>query len=416
MRPQHPIAAILLAATLATLPAPARAQSFGMNKVQYQPLDWAVLETPHVRLHYYTEEESLARQLSPFAESTCVAFDRRFRLEGRSQVPLLLFATHQLFQQTNATPGLVSEGTGGLTELVKGRVLIPYTGSWTRLEWVTRHELTHSYMLEKISRVMHQHRRVQSYMPPLWFIEGLAEYCGTHWDADAEGLMRDAVVSGEARALTHSDDITGTVLMYKEGQSFLIYVADRFGDAKIFDLLDNWYRADDFETVFRMTMGVPLGEVDSDWFAAMRQRYLPTVATLREAPQAARRMTPHGRFNLGPRVLPNASRSDSTLRFCYFAAGEDGIDLMISEPDKHGRRRSHRVLRGGQSSSFESFHLFQNRPDASSNGLIALSSKHGGRDMIYILRASDGRVLERFDFRQLVSVVNPSLVPGSHAV
>lgn len=416
MRPLRPAAATLLTMLLLSLPAPAPAQVFGKNKVQYERLNWAVLETAHLRLHYYAEEESLARVLAPFAESTCVSYDRRFRLEGRNPVPVLLYATHHLFQQTNATPGIISEGTGGLTELIKGRVLLPYTGSWTRLEWVTRHELTHSYMLEKISRVMRQHRRAQGYLPPLWFIEGLAEYCGTTWDADAEGMLRDAVVSGEARELMHSDDITGTVLMYKEGQSFLLYVADRFGGEKVFDLLDNWYRADDFETVFRITFGVPLRQVDSEWFASIRRRYLPMVATLRGAPEVATRLTPRGRFNLGPRALPNVDPTDSTVRFCYFAAGEAGIELRINQPDARGRRHSRRVLRGGVSSQFESFHLFQNRPDASASGLIALSSKHGGRDAIYILRARDGHVLERFDFNQLVALVNPSLVPGDTAV
>ncbi len=416
MRPLRPAATIFALVLMAVVTRPVAAQMFGKNKVQYEPLDWSVIETPHLRLHYYAEEESLARKLVPFAESVCVSYDRRFRIEHAKQIPVLLYSTHHLFQQTNATPGLISEGTGGLTELIKGRVLLPHTGSWTRLQWVTRHEFTHAYMLEKISGIMRTHRRAQGYMPPLWFTEGIAEYCGTQWDADAEGLMRDAVISGEARTLTRSDDITGTVLMYKEGQSFLLYMADRFGDSKIFDLFDNWYRADDFETVFRITLGVPLREVDADWYASVRRRYLPTVATLSGAPEVARRLTPHGRYNLGPRVLPNADAADTSVRFCYFSAGEGGIELMVNQPDARGRRHSHRILRGGQSASFESFHLFLNRPDASPSGLIALSSKRGGRDAIYVVRASDGRVLHHFEFNQLVALNNPSLMPGDSAL
>ena len=206
---------LLASALLVVLAAsPSAAQVFGKNKVQNEPLDWSVLETPHLRLHYYAEEESLARHLVVYAESVCVEYDGRFRLPQRPPVPFLLYSVHHLFQQTNATPGFISEGTGGLTELVKGRVLLPHNGSWARLRWVTRHELTHSYMLEKLSHVMRDHRRNQSYLPPLWFIEGLAEFCGTTWDADAEGLLRDAVVSGEALPLTLSDPIIGTVLMY----------------------------------------------------------------------------------------------------------------------------------------------------------------------------------------------------------
>src|SRR5262245_2478824 len=227
---------------LALVASPAAAQ-FGKNKVQYEPLDWSVLETPHLRLHFYAEEESLARRLAAHAESVCVEYDGRFRLEFKHSIPILFYSAHHLFQQTNATPGLISEGTGGLTELIKGRVLIPHNGSWARLAWVTRHELAHAYMLEKLGRVMREHKRSHGYLPPLWFIEGLAEYCGTTWDADAEGLLRDAVLTQRALPMTHSEEIEGTVLMYKEGQSFLLYCAERFGPDKVFDLLDNWYRA-----------------------------------------------------------------------------------------------------------------------------------------------------------------------------
>ena len=130
MRSPRPVAAlVVLLVALAAWPHAAAAQVFGKNKVQYEPLEWAVIETPHLRLHYYAEEESLARRLAPFAESVCVEYDRRFHLESRRQIPVLLYATHHLFQQTNATPGFISEGTGGLTELVKGRVMIPHTVS-----------------------------------------------------------------------------------------------------------------------------------------------------------------------------------------------------------------------------------------------------------------------------------------------
>jgi hypothetical protein len=407
--------AILATALVVTLAAPASAQVFGKNKVQYEPLEWSVLESPHMNLHYYAEEESLARHLSVFSESVCVEFDRRFNLKFRRPIPFLLYSVHHLFQQTNASPGFISEGTGGLTELIKGRVMLPHTGSWARLAWVTRHELTHAYMLEKLARVQKDHKKNQNYLPPLWFIEGLAEFCGTTWDADAEGLLRDAVISGEAVPLTESDRILGTVLMYKEGQSFLLYLAEKYGEQKIFDILENWYRSDDFETTFRITVGVPLKKVDEEWFASLRRRYYPVVHATQEPAEMGRRLTMRGWYNLGPRALPGSS--DSTVRFCYFAASEGGVDFMINEPvaGRRGKRRDVRVLRSGTSPQFESFHLFQNRADVSPSGLIALSSKHGGRDALFLVDAAQKRVVKRFDFPRLVAINDPSLVPGDTA-
>ncbi|NOT35196.1 MAG: BamA/TamA family outer membrane protein [Candidatus Eisenbacteria bacterium] len=409
---------------LAVTPAAVFAQGYGKNKVHYEKLDWGVLETAHLRLHFYSQEESLARRLAPAAESVCVEYDRRFRMRPRKPVPFLLYSAHHVFQQTNATPGLISEGTGGLTELIKGRVLVPHNGSWKRLVWVTRHEMAHSYMLEKIAQVMREHRRPMNYLPPLWFTEGLAEYCGTRWDEDAEGLLRDAVISGRAMPLTRSESITGTVLMYKEGQSFLLFLADRYGPDKVFDLLDQWHRAESFETLFRIIYGRPLAELDAEWFDSLRKHYYPAVASADHPQIVMRRMTRKGDFNLGVRVLPGALPTDSTARdsvagnpaFCYFAAGEDGIQLRINEPVAGRKRRDRGVLRGGVSPSFESFHLFQNRPAVARSGHIALSAKQGGRDMLYLLAGSNGRVLRRVDLPLLVAINDPAVTPDGDAI
>jgi hypothetical protein len=392
--------------------APARAQSFGQNKVHYESPSWSVLETPHLRLHFYAEEESLARELTVFAESVCVEFDGRFHVHPRTKVPLLLYSTHQRFQQTNATPELLTESIGGLTELIKGRVLIPHTGSWARLRWVTRHELTHAYQLEKLSQVMHAHHRPPAWYPPLWFTEGLAEFCGTTWDEDAEGLLRDMFTSRMAYPMTHSDPITGSVEMYKEGQAFLLWVRDRYGEERIFDLLENAWRAEDFESDFKMTFGRPLEDVDEEWFHAMQQRYYPVVALANRPREVARPLPQPSRFNLGPRALPAVADSDTTLRVCWFAVDDGSVDLVTSVPRPRGGRRTRRLLRSGNTPAFESVHLFQNRPDVSPSGLVAVAAQKNGHDALYLLDARDGRVRRRLEFPELVALHDPSLAPG----
>lgn len=408
------LAAVALLAIL-VVPRLAHAQAFGQNKVQYERLDWAVLETPHLRIHYYAQEESLARGMAAFAESVAVEFDGRFGMKPRKHIPLLLYSTHHLFQQTNATPELLTESVGGLTELIKGRVLIPHNGSWTRLRWVTRHELTHAYMLEEFAQVMKAHKKPPAWLPPLWWIEGFAEYCGTTWDADAEGMLRDLVVTRRALPLTRSDAITGSVLMYKEGQSFMLYLAERYGERRIFELIDNAWKAEDFETCFRMTFGRPVKDVDDDWFRSIQKRYLPLVATHQRAEEIARPFRQQSRFNLGARALPAAADSDTTVRFVAFEVRDGAVDLVVNEPDARGRRRSRRLLRSGGSPMFESFHLFQNRPGVSRSGLVVVSSQRGGRDGIVLVDARSGRLVREMDFPELVAIHDPVLVPGDRA-
>ena len=80
-------------------------------------------------------------------------------------------------------------------------------------------------MHSKISRVLTDHRKTQDRYPPLWFIEGLAEYWSTTWDAQAEMVMRDAVLNDIVVGLEDMDRIYGSFLMYKEGQNALQYIA-----------------------------------------------------------------------------------------------------------------------------------------------------------------------------------------------
>lgn len=404
------------AALLVAVALPVAAQSFGKNKVNYESLDWAVLETPHLRLHYYAQEESLARSLVAVAESVCVEYDGRFRFTPRSKVPLLFYSTHHLFQQTNATPAILSESVGGLTELIKGRVLVPHNGSWARLHWVTRHELAHWYMLEKIKEVMKAHRRTVTWLPDLWFTEGFAEYLGTSWDADAEGLLRDMVLTRNAYPITQSGPITGSVEMYKEGQAFLLWLHERYGEQRIFDLFENVWRAEDFAGAFQLTFGRSLEDADEEWFTGIQKRWFPEVATRTRAKEVARPWPQPSRFNLAPRALRPTTPGDTALRICWFEVAEGTVDLVLSEPKRDSTRRIRRLLRGGASASFESFHLFQNRPSTSASGLIALTAKRGGRDALYLVDPATGDVTRRVDFPDLVAIHDPALAPDGQSV
>lgn len=413
-RPRWLLVLAVLALVAGTA-VPACAQGlFGKNKVQYDRLDWQVLRTEHVELFFYAEEEQLARQLAAIAESTCAEFDTTFRMRPRRRIPILTYASHQAFQQTNATPGFISEGTGGLTELIKGRVLIPHTGSHHRLVWVTRHELVHAYMLEKIAQEQKKAKKYRGAWPPLWFTEGLAEFLSTRWDPTAEGLLQDAVVNGVALPVTKSWDIEGTVLMYKEGQSFLEFAAERFGGRRrVMDVFENWGKAATFADIWKKTFDEKLEDTDEAWFNSIKRRYYPKVATRRPVKEVARPVTCCGEsFDLAPTVLPPAAPGDTTLRLAYLSA-EDGAVSLRLRVERAGKLVSdERLLRGGFSPRFESFHFFRSRMGASKDGRIAIVAQQGARDVLHIVNASGGHVLRTWSFPGITGLASPAWVAG----
>src|SRR5690606_14869831 len=147
---------------------------FGRNKVQYEDFDWKILRTEHFNIYFYGEMEKIAEIGAGYAEEVYDELKVKMNNVVTRKIPLIFYNTSNHFQQTNTVPGFIPEGVGGFFEFLKGRVVIPSTGSLSDFRHVIRHELVHVFMTNKIFRVLRDHRETTDRMPPLWFVEGLA--------------------------------------------------------------------------------------------------------------------------------------------------------------------------------------------------------------------------------------------------
>src|SRR2546425_1690965 len=149
---------------------------FGQNKIQYRGFDWHVLRGEHVDLYYYPEEEELGRVALAYAEESYGVLERRFEHHVHRRVPLIIYASHTDFEQTNILPFVPPEGLLGVTEFLKRRVALPFTGSYTDFRHTIRHELVHVFQLSLQTEVFLRYPRVRRTDLPLWWSEGLAEF------------------------------------------------------------------------------------------------------------------------------------------------------------------------------------------------------------------------------------------------
>ena len=107
----------------------AEAQYFGRNKVQYRTFDFKILKTQHFDLYYYPEESEAARIVTRLSERWYARLSRFFNHELRGRQVIILYASTAQFRQTNAVEELIGEGTGGMTEALKRRIVLPMGGS-----------------------------------------------------------------------------------------------------------------------------------------------------------------------------------------------------------------------------------------------------------------------------------------------
>jgi hypothetical protein len=403
-----------VACIVAALAAGAHAQyPFGKNKVLYVPKDWKVMETPHVEIYYYPDEIPIAEFVASLAETVYAEYASFFAVEFTTRIPVILYGTHHDFKETNVTPYLVSESTAGFTEFVKGRIALPFLGSYPKLAKVFRHELAHEFMLRKLADVMGPRRHLNYTEPPLWFTEGLAEFLANRGlDTEARMFLRDAVTADLLYSLDDIWRIEGSYLMYKEGESALHYLATQYGDASIRLILENWWKSDHFDVVLRKTIGISLRELSVDWQESLRRRYYPSILERRRIDEiSAPLVRGEPAFETSPACDPHAG--DDARVFCVgYARGN--ISILELAADGHGRHESI-FVRGGQTNAFESIPTLRSRIAVRGDTLLFVA-KAGPRDVIYVYDIAARRVLARCSIPEARILCSPSLSPDGARV
>ncbi len=339
-----------------------------------------------------------------YAENTYDEFKVKFNIIISHRIPLIFYNTSNHFQETNTTPGLIPEGVGGFFEYIKGRVVIPSTGSLHDFRHVIRHELTHVFMTSKLYRIFKDHRLPDSYYPPLWYTEGLAEYMSTDEDSQARMVMRDAVINGYFFNLENIYKISGTFLMYKEGQNFLEFVADKFGKEKVLQILDNFWMYSSFTKVMEFTLGKSVEDIDKDWTFYLKQKYYPLLKDEAPPEDVSEMLTDFG-FNFSP-----APFEVGGVKYIYFVANRDGYSSIyrIKAGTKQIEKNTPEiVLRGEKTEEFEAFHLFQSSIDVSKDGVIAFVTKAGETDALHFFSISKNEIIKDYQNPDLINISSP---------
>ncbi len=397
---------LLLAAGLA---APARAQvgSFGQNKIQYRTFRWQVMRGPHVDLYFYPEEEELARVALAYAEESYGVLEQRFRHAVTRRIPLIIYASHQDFEQTNVLPFVPPEELLGVTDFLKRRVTLPFTGSYFDFRHTIRHELAHVFELSAEELAVTLHPRQRHAQLPLWWEEGLAEYFSAGEDTRDEMVLRDLTTTGRLPTIPQFDLEMGAIV-YPLGGTLVRFLAERYGEWRIVQVFDDLWKYPDFESLLRGVFDRPVEQLTAEWHLAMRRRYYGYVSRQEPLEVSATRVA---RLAIKPVVwTPPGDTAPEVL----YLSPRTGYTNVYAVPLGGGRSRA--VVAGERSPEFESFHAFESRLDVSPRGILAFASKFEDRDALVLWDLSRRAVVGRYQFPDLVAIASPAWSPDGGSV
>lgn len=399
---------------LGAAPASAQLSRFGKNKIQYDDFQWEVLTSEHVDLYYYPEERELALVALSYAEESFEHLERKFSYSPRDRIPLVVYASHSHFEQTNIVPFFIPEGVAGFTEFLKGRVALPFNGSFADFRRVIRHELVHVFQARKGSHLKRLHPRGHEWQSPFWFTEGLAEYWSGPWNAEGDLVVRDLLLNGRVPTVPDLDRFAGSFAAYKLGQNLLEFLGAEYGEERLVELMESEWKYRNFSTAFRRVYGITVNDLTERWHDHLRARYFPTLASERPVATTATPVITEGRLNFTPAVVPAAAREgEPGLAYLSLQSGYTTINTAdLFGDNSHIDTR----VTAGQSGDLESFHPLQSHIDVSDGGLLAFVAKSGPRDVLYIHELDSGdRELEG-QWDDLVVLSSPSWAPDGRRV
>ncbi len=382
---------------------------FGRNKIQFEKFDWQILSTQHFQIYYYPEESQIAHLALTYCEEFYHQLEQKFNHTLSYPVPIVLYSTTIHFQQTNILTVPIPEGIGGFFEFLKQRVVIPYNGRIDDFFHALSHELVHVFFYSKVNSVAADLGAWEMPDFPLWFVEGLAEYWSRGWDAQAEMIIRDALLNDYLYPLNSYELYETGFLLYKEGQAFLRYFEKTYTADRLRALMENYWQYDSFEKAIEGITGVSFSAVETEWRQALRQEMAPALSNEKLLPLDRDRLT-----RTGANVSPVIYADSSGKRHLLYMNNRTGYTNIYLLPDNG--KKEQLVLRGERRADLESLHFLQTGFSVSWSGAIVFVAKSGARDILRIFDIATKEEINSLEILQLVTINSPKWSPDGTAI
>ena len=379
---------------------------FGQNKLQYAKKPWSYIKSTHFDIYYSEKSREIADFAADHLEKSLAAISRNISYNIKKRIPVIIYKSHADFEQTNVLLDDIGEGTGGFTEILKSRIVIPFTGSYKDFEHVLHHELTHAVMFDLIfENVFNALRYRASFNIPLWAAEGWAEHESAGWNLESDAILMDAVVSGYLAEPRYN---FGSMYMaYKGGMAFFNFMTTQFGNECVGNFIKYLNIYKDVDKAFVRATRMDLKRAGELFLLDLKKKYWPELGQRDNAEEVAKRLTRHrpagiywvmperdplANFNIQPTVSPDGKY------IAYFSDRDDfvGIYIMDSRTGKIVRR----LAQAGSSGQFESFHFYDSGIAWSEDGkTLMFVTQSNGQDVLRVISVTRGAIVQTLPVR-----------------
>lgn len=372
---------------LAGLVSPSYGQYFGQNKVRYRNLKFKVNQSPHFEFYTYLKNDSVVKQLMKEAELWYDLHQQVFRDTFARKNPVIVYNNHADFQQTTAIEGDISIGTGGVTEGMKNRVVMPMMELNQQTRHVLGHELVHAFQYHTLIEGDSTNLENIGNMP-LWMVEGMAEYLSLgKVDAFTAMWMRDAYLNNDIptlRDLTESN----RYFPYRYGEAFWSYIGSTYGDTIIVPFFKATAKFG-YEAAIRRTFGYDERTLSNLWKTSIENTYKPFLkdTTQRLVGKKLIDNKNGGEMNVAPAISPDG-------KYVAFLSERELLSVDLFLADAKTGKVLRKLTSKTNNTHVDEFSYIESAgawsPDSKKFAFTIYSQ---GRNKLLIVDVSNGKVL-----------------------
>ncbi|MBC8256704.1 MAG: PD40 domain-containing protein [Candidatus Marinimicrobia bacterium] len=383
---------------------------FGQNIVQYDDFTWHFIQSKHFDIYYAEDGRSHAEFTAEEAEVAYLKISDRLNWRLKSRVSIIVYNSHNDFQQTNVVDSYMFEGIGGVTELYKNRIVIPFDASNQEFKHVIHHELVHAFINDSVYGGSLKNMVASSIKVhiPMWMNEGLAEYLSSGWDTNSEMWIRDLAINGGE--FPQIRQLTG-YMAYRGGQSVWNFITEKWGEESIAEIFYQLKKSNKVETGFKRALGVDLKKLNEQWHQYLKEQYWPDVANRENIPDFARQLTDHeeleNTYNVAPAISPDGSR----IAIFSNKSGPMAIYLISAEDGRFIKK----IIQGERNSEFEELHILKPGITWSEDSKkVAFAAKSGKSDALFIVDLKSGK--RKKHRLNMEGIFRPAWRPGTNEI
>ena len=368
------LTALLFAVMVFAAPS---AYPFGQNKVVYDQFKWNIYHSTHFDIYYYNEERAALQRVVDSAESAYLDLSSKFNYQITKKIPLIYYATHSEFEQTNVMLNFIPEGVGAFAEPARNRMVLPIDLSDDQLLELITHELTHIFEYE----VLFQGKlgKTITANPPTWFMEGLASFMAQDEDSRDRMVLRDAVVNDRIPPITRNPQ---GYFAYRFGHAVFAYIQQKHG----------WEGLRDFIYEYRNTLGSSVNraikrafdeepdEFDTRFRTWLRKQYLPALVAKGEPQEYGEPIRINADIDNSYELSPVPSPSGDLL--AAFTTYKEDVDVALFNIPE---RKLLKNLTAGYTSKYE-YPIAQSFTTGPSMGRDLAFSPSGDQVAVFVRR------------------------------